>query len=154
MVRNTVFPRLYGGLGGQGDLSRVQDNVNSVIQPALESLNKTPITGAPPPPWIKPTLMNGWAQAPGLAVVAFHKDALGYVHIKGSAKNGTGGALTIADPVFVLPLGYRPLEFNVFAIAGDAVGPSVAVVANDGFVRSGAASGDDVHISVIFLAEA
>jgi hypothetical protein len=62
------------------------------------------------PNWIAPTLLNGWVNYGGTdAVVAYWKDDLGNVHIKGNIKSGT-----MSSVAFYLPIGYRPLETRVF----------------------------------------
>ena len=75
------FPILRG-LDAQQ--SRTQDNVSQVLTPVAKALQNTPIMGAPPPSWILPSLLNGYASfGLGTAAPAFHRDALGYVHLKG-----------------------------------------------------------------------
>lgn len=59
------------------------------------------------PGWITPTLLSGWVNfGMGTSIVAYTKDALGFVHVKGRVKSGTIGSV----PVFILPVGYRPNE--------------------------------------------
>lgn len=88
-------------------LSRVQANVAQVLNPVAQALGKTPIMGAPPPPWIAPDLQNGFIDSGSDAGrPSFHKDALGYVHGRGEAKivAGTAGSTV----VYTLPLPCRP----------------------------------------------
>lgn len=55
--------------------------------------------------WITPTMLNGWVNSGSPnATLQYMKDTLGFVHIKGAIRNGTGGT------VMVLPVGYRPSE--------------------------------------------
>ena len=42
------------------------------------------------------------------------KDENGYIHLRGLIKNGTDGTT-----VFTLPVGYRPLQRNIFTIESD-----------------------------------
>lgn len=104
----------------QPQQSRVQDGIANVMGPVARALQNTPIMGAPAPAWIRPDFLNGWVNtgAP-YALVAFHKDALGYVHTKGVFTNGTGGALIL--PIFAFPMGYRPAETQSFAVTGPGV---------------------------------
>jgi len=56
------------------------------------------------PGWIVPTLVNSWVNySTTNSTVAYMKDTLGFVHLKGVVKSGTSGT------VFTLPVGYRPL---------------------------------------------
>lgn len=66
-----------------------------------------------------PDFENGWTNfGPGFYETAgFYKDPLGVVHLKGSVKNGSIGA------IFTLPAGYRPARSQFFAVpAGNAFG--------------------------------
>ncbi|WP_434351029.1 hypothetical protein [Trichococcus flocculiformis] len=60
--------------------------------------------------WITPTLLNGWVH--GTNPIKYRKDSVGNVHIEGSVKNG-GGTFT---QIFMLPVGYRPLDTKYFPI--------------------------------------
>jgi len=83
---------------------------------------------------LEPAFQNGWTNyATGYATVAFMKDALGYVHMRGDAKPGT-----IATTMFTLPVGYRPgpngtivlpvaAFTTVYVAAGVAISPAGAV---------------------------
>jgi len=54
----------------------------------------------------EPAFQNSWVWfGAGNSVPAFRKDGFGFVHLKGSVKNGTNGSV-----IFTLPAGYRPLE--------------------------------------------
>lgn len=90
--------------------SRVQDNVQDVLAPLAQRVGSTPIMGAPPPPWIKPSLLAGWSNLTTRVQSGFHKDALGYMHFRGYLAAGTLSAIA-----FVLPAGFRPGETVVFA---------------------------------------
>lgn len=52
--------------------------------------------------WITPTLLNGWTSF-GSNTVQYGKDAIGNVHIQGMAGGGAG-----EQPMFILPVGFRP----------------------------------------------
>lgn len=61
------------------------------------------------PPWIAPTLLNGWLNyGNGYNNAGYYKDDLGIVHLRGLIKSGT-----LAQIVFYLPVGYRPLTTNM-----------------------------------------
>ena len=69
--------------------------------------------------WIAPTLINGWTNLGGsYPTAAYMKDAMGFVHLKGMVKGGANQTI-----IFVLPVGYRPLDDIPFAtVATDAWG--------------------------------
>lgn len=53
---------------------------------------------------IVPTLQNGWVSYGGDAETCeYYKDEFGVVHVGGLVKSGMVG-----QPVFILPVGYRP----------------------------------------------
>jgi len=66
----------------------------------------------------EPAYENGWVDyntQPGTyAGGGFMKDENGYIHLRGLIKNGTDGTT-----VFTLPVGYRPLQKNIFTIESD-----------------------------------
>ena len=63
--------------------------------------------------------LNSWVNfASGNATAAYRKDGEGTVHIKGLVKSGT-----IGQPIFTLPVGFRPLlDHNIATISNEAVG--------------------------------
>ena len=69
--------------------------------------------------WIAPTLLNGWTNLGGsYPTAAYMKDSMGFVHLKGMVKGGVNSTI-----IFVLPVGYRPVDDLGFAItATDAWG--------------------------------
>lgn len=106
--------------------------------------------------WIAPTLLNSWANTPGLVPAGFMKDSLGFVHLRGRLGGGTSGTMA-----FVLPAGYRPGpagSAGTYPAGGfDSTTPVAAGVAIDDtgdvdiFYASGAT---DVGIgSISFFAE-
>lgn len=92
-----------------------------------QALAKTPIMGAPLPGWVNATISaaNGYSQtAAPQPVVAYHIDALGYVHTKLGLTHAAGCvAGTVA---FTYALGYRPSETLTFVLC-DANGINSAV---------------------------
>lgn len=110
---------------GQPLLSRTQDATAAVLNPLAEAVGATPIMGAPPPPWILPDIVNGYAQAAApQPLCAFHADALGYVHAKISLTHAAGAAAGTAALVF--PKGARPSETLTLS-GNDAAGAAVAM---------------------------
>ncbi|MPY20046.1 hypothetical protein [Paenibacillus glucanolyticus] len=106
-----------------------------------------------PTVWITPTLLNGWVNmGSGTSAVAYTKDASGFVHLKGRIKSGTMGW----NPVFILPVGYRPKEVQSFLVRGyttQAVMCSL-VISTDGTVMVADGTNTEVAIDgVTLLAE-
>lgn len=101
--------------------SRVQDNINATLRPLAEAIGATPIMGAPPPAWIAPSLVNGFAnQGLGFAVAGYHKDALGYVHAKGVILDSTAAGIAANTAAFTFGKGYRPAETLLIPAYGAA----------------------------------
>ena len=140
--------------GKSPELDRVQDNIGNVLTPVAKAVNDTPIGGASPPPWIPIAVAAGWQNlGGGNAIPAYHKDALGYVHIKGAILNVSGGPF--AGLLFTLPAGYRPAETNDFAMSVSG-GPAQAVVITPtGTVTpdTNVANNGHCNVSITFLAE-
>ena len=60
------------------------------------------------PPWISPTLVNGFENFGGTdSVAGYMKDSMGFVHLAGRIKTGASGT----SP-WRLPVGYRP-QYNI-----------------------------------------
>lgn len=121
------FVKLRGGLDPV--TARLQDNIDATLRPVAGALLNTPIMGAPPPAWIQPTLLNGWGNdrtaANGFALIAYHRDALGYVHCKGTVINNNVGALAggaVGSAIMQFPAGYRPAESQRFPVLGNGTG--------------------------------
>ncbi len=145
------FPKLRGESPKPG---QTQDNVSTQLQPIAKALSATPIMGAPPPDWIKPDLANGYSNtAGGFDVAGYHKDALGYVHIKGSLTHVAGTAA--ATTAFTLPKSYRPLLTQRFSVRGDAGAVQAVVIANDGQVSNDLviAAAGTIDLALSFLGE-
>ena len=140
-----------------GDPSRVQDNVGAVLTPLATRLNATPIMGAPPPPWIKPSIIAASGYADGGAPFAFtgyHKDALGYVHARVVLTTAAGAAANTL--VFTFEQGWRPSGLMLF-LGGDGGGATWETTLDQtgAFkVVTATAAGDLVVTSFSFLAEA
>ena len=89
--------------------------------------------------WIAPTLLNGWVNYEAdNGVAGYLKDDMGFVHLKGVVKGGSGY-------IFLLPSGYRPSLNCAFAIVSAGVG--VIVVRSDGYITLAAGSNSDVSLS-------
>ena len=102
-------------------------------------------------PWIAPTLLNGWVDYGGLSAPAgYHKDALGYVHLRGDIKSGTTTPFTT---LFTLPVGYRPaFVINAATVSNSAFG--WIVVLTNGNVQITAGSSVFLSLAIPpFLAE-
>lgn len=121
-------PAQYLKLRGEGQPARAQDNIDATLGPIAAALTATPIMGAPAPAWVKASLAGGYSQtAAPQPVVAFHRDALGYVHTKLGLTHVAGCvAGTVA---FTYPLALRPTETLTLA-AFDAAGAVSAVQVN------------------------
>lgn len=145
------FPRLRGKDAQQ---SRVQDSIAQQLTPVATALARTPIMGAPPPGWQAPSLLSAFANLGGQhAVAGYHRDALGYVHGKGSLQ-GSGAGTASDAPIYILPMGYRPAEIQRFPVFGGSIMQWVNVLPT-GVVTVGAVmgSGEVIDIAFTFLAE-
>lgn len=125
-----AFPSSFLKLRGDDQPTRAQDNINASLEPIAKALNATPIMGAPPPSWIRPSVLTGGFSnfGGGFAVVAFHKDALGYVHVKGFTTSVAGSAAF--SVIFTLPQGYRPSEVRRFPAEANGAYQGVQVYFN------------------------
>ena len=134
--------------------ARTQDNIAATVTPIATRLNATPIMGAPAPAWIRPDLVGGYSQtAAPQPVVAYHKDALGYVHVKVGMTHAAGCAA--GTTAFLFGAGYRPSE--TLTLTGvDAVGLLVAMTLTAAGVFANLAvlaAGDQIRLYDTFLAE-
>lgn len=74
-----------------------------------------------PDNFIAPALLNSWVNFGGTTGAAgYTLDRLGNVTLQGSVKSGTVG-----DPIFVLPVGYRPVKDRNFAVTTNTGASSV-----------------------------
>ncbi len=129
------FPKLRG-IDTQA--SRTQDNIAQQLQPIALALAQTPIMGAPAPAWIAPSLLGGFANFGGaFAVAGYHRDALGYVHTKGTFLVTAGAAA--GTQIMLFPSGYRPRELARLSVVGDAGTAQFIEVAPTGIVTVGVA---------------
>lgn len=151
-MASTRFPKLRAL--STPTLSRTQDNVAAALDPLARALANTPIMGASPPPWIRPTLLNGYAQAAApRPVTAFHKNALGYVHGKFALVTAAGCAANTR--AFTLNAGFRPAETLLF-VASDSTGLFWEIIIDGAgafIVRTATVAGDVVAGAFSFLAE-
>lgn len=146
--------------GGDGQSTRVQDSVGQILNPLATALQATPIMGAAPPSWIRPNIIStsGYAQVPTGSSpfppeTAYHKDALGYVHGKGSLVTAAGAGPNVV--AFNIDAGYRPSELLIF-LGSDGGGNiwEVSISPNGDFeVMSTLGAGDVVVITFTYLAE-
>lgn len=136
------------------ELSRVQDNVARVVEPTTAALAKTPIMGAPPPSWVNLPFLADFTQTAGQAVPAFHRDALGYIHSKGSVTTAAGQAAGTAV-VGALTKGNRPKEPQRLSVRGNAGAAQAIIVGTDGTLTLdvAVAAGGTVDLAFSFLAE-
>lgn len=95
------------------DATRPQtlDELAEKCQDNFDALAKA--TSSTTTPWTAVTaFLNGWVNFGGADQVAqYRKDSLGQVHVRGIIKNGTIGLAA-----FTLPVGYRPLATQRFAV--------------------------------------
>ena len=76
----------------------------------------------------EPAFLNSWTNygaAPTYSQVAFYKDPVGVVHLKGLLKSGT-----LTASAFNLPAGYRPAENYNVGVAANAAFGYVLISAN------------------------
>lgn len=76
--------------------------------------------------WISPTMLNGWVNyGSPWSTVGYYKDSSNTVRLKGLVKSGTA-----ATAIFVLPVGYRPIENTHGICVSDTLPASFYVYAN------------------------
>jgi len=93
-------------------------------------------------PWIDVTFENSWVNFGSTwSNVSYHKDLLGYVHLRGLAKSGT---VAYQTAVFTLPTGYRPSTSLMFSVDSNAAFGRVAIESN-GIVS--VVTGNNTHVS-------
>lgn len=90
----------------------------------------------------EPAFENGWVNyGGGYDTLAYRKDAMGFVHLKGAIKSGTG------INVFTLPTGYRPAGNQQFAgvmvFEGSTYYDTGGQIRSDGTVRTNSSSYND-----------
>ena len=73
---------------------------------------------AVPTPWVAPTLLNGWTNFGGADQIAQFRRHADTVQVRGLVKSGTVGFV----PVFVLPVGCRPVQNQNFVQINPSTG--------------------------------
>lgn len=103
-------------------------------------------------PLIQPTLLNSWSNyylvAPATepwGLCGYWKDAMGIVHLSGLIRNGTA-----AVPIFVLPIGYRPRDSQIFICDAASGAVRIDVRGDNGQVmaQSYKATGTNAYVSL------
>lgn len=153
MASSPVFTKL---LGDNELTSRVQQAIDATLRPVAMALAATPIMGADPPAWRATDLLNGWtnlnATNRNFPPFGYHKDALGYVHLRGYLVAGTLN-VTCA----LLPMGYRPayrMTFPGYVFNGASVTGDIEVRPEGNIVLLVPALTTNVALdSITFLAE-
>lgn len=133
--------------------ARTQDNINQVLQPLARAVMATPIMGAPPPPWIQPDLLADFVPTANFATPGYFRDALGFVHVKGSVTTAAGAGVGTA--IFLFPQGYRPAAYQRFCVDGTLSTYQCLQVGPDGFLVPAVAivAGGATFLTLSFLAE-
>lgn len=150
MAAPSQFPKLTG----EGHDSRTQDNVSATLTPLARAISATPIMGAPAPSWIAPDLLNGFTNIGGaFSACGYHKDALGYVHVRGVLSH-TAGTGTFTN-ILRLPLDYRTSGAQRFPVEGNLSTYQAVQVNADGNLQNvlAIAAGGYIGLSFSFLAE-
>jgi hypothetical protein len=100
--------------------------------------------------WATPTLSTGWSAAGGVfAAPSYRRDALGYVHLRGTLASAAG----LTGTIYTLPAGFRPAAAQRFPAASALLHGAVQV-GSDGVVSAQANPGATLALdSVSFLAE-
>jgi hypothetical protein len=69
--------------------------------------------------WTAPTLLNSWVEyALGNMASGYMKDPMGFIHLRGTIKNGT---TTNGTTLFTLPVNYRPSAMVSYAVNNGSV---------------------------------
>lgn len=92
------------------------------------------------PPWINAVMQNSWVTNDSTPL-AYQKDNMGYVHIRGSI---TGGGTANGTVIATLPAGYRPQfarHYNIAAYTNTTYTPCEIVINTDGTIVINAGSG-------------
>lgn len=119
------------------DLTNRLDVLEKLLIP-VESWNEVGTDGAP-------LFLNSWVNYnSSYSTAAYYKDPLSVVHIKGFVKNGT-----LAQPVFQLPIGYRPIKDLYIAVLGEPQDIAYAnIKASTGYVYAVNPSGLNGYFSL------
>jgi hypothetical protein len=66
--------------------------------------------------WQVPVLVNSWVNfGSGYNNAGYTKDRVGVVHLRGRIKSGT-----LPGSAFILPVGYRPINDNLFGVESNS----------------------------------
>ena len=116
----------FDGTYSQNEKALLLDTIKSVQEnttriSALESKRAEKDA----PPWITPTLLNGWVTFGSTFQTAqYYKDSIGIVHFRGFVKSGS-----VTSVIFILPEGYRPRGTTIampVVSAGDSAGMGIS----------------------------
>jgi len=113
--------------------------------PVLDSSTKLPSSVIPAPSsWVTPTLATGWTAFDAgttdlYGFPQYQKDAFGYVHLKGLAKNNSGGTNTNATNalIFTLPAGFRPFWKTRIPVSASSAFGEIDISASGTVVLAG-----------------
>jgi hypothetical protein len=127
--------------GDNALLNRLQDSWSGILNPVLEWFGKKiSSTGAflgdvATEAWTAPRLAGAWVNFGGGTVAAgYCRDAVGFVHLRGTVKSGT-------STIFTLPSNYRPAAIvSIVSIANDAAVKVVILTTGEVQLASGTAS--------------
>ena len=99
------------------------------------------------------TFGSGWVQYPGEVPVAFRKDPLGKVELRGVAQKNS--AIAANESIFTLPVGYRPpvtgSGFQRFPVSINLTTIGAVYFASDGRVMTGQALASTSYIDLANL---
>jgi phage minor structural protein len=98
--------------------------------------------------WVYPSLQNGWINYGGsFSQVAYKKDPMGFVHIKGMVRSGT-----IGSACFTLPSGYIPSE-QMTRVTNCDTGMARVDVFRDGqvYIQSGSQTWTSVELHPFYV---
>lgn len=91
-------------LNGSSTAGILKNDVNGNVSPVAEQS------------WQTPTMTNSWVSFGGsFGPVAYMKDSMGFVHLRGLIKSGTMNAAA-----FMLPAGYRPVATCDFIVLSNS----------------------------------
>lgn len=144
-------PNQIQKLRGDGQPTRVQDNVGQVVNPMAQALSRTPIMGSAPV-WTEIELDAAFA-ASSSSPPCLYKDALMRVQTKGSASTSAGVAANAT--VFTFGAGLRPKETQRLPVRGNGATAQFVTIAPTGVVTCDVAigAGGTIDFGFSFLAE-
>lgn len=104
--------------------------------------------------WTAITPNAGWTAA--ILDTGYHKDALGFVHVRGGLTNNTGAASGSVITTNPLPIGFRPGTFRLYAASVGSATPVPVTMNADGTITTPLPipNGGTVYLDVIhFMAQ-